>query len=235
MLHGQTVIEDKMVANAALTAIIADDHPLFRAALQQVLGRTWPGAEIAEADTFDSMRAVVEAQSQLADFMLLDLHMPGARGFSSLVYVRSVAPSLPVIVVSASEDPAVMAQAVQLGAAGFVPKSSSLGAIEGAIEAVLDGDVWLPDGVDPDAGGDDEVTRAANQLQALTPQQMRVLMMMGEGLLNKQIAYELNVTEATIKAHVTAILRKLNVINRTQAVLVLQSLDIDDPAQFENS
>jgi len=235
MLSARDLIEDPKVADAALSVIIADDHPLFRAALQQVLGRSWPDASVVEADTFDAMRAAVEAHGASADFILLDLHMPGARGFSSLVYLSSVAPSLPVIVVSASEDAGVMAQAVQLGAAGFVPKSSSLGAIEGAIKAVLDGDVWLPEGVNPSARSDEGVARAAAQLQSLTAQQMRVLLMMGEGLLNKQIAYELSVTEATIKAHVTAILRKLDVINRTQAVLVLQSLDIDDPAQFDPS
>ena len=230
MLSPDHMCEEPMAQAETLSVIIADDHPLFRAALQQVLGRAWPGCAVSEADTFEAMRETVEARGPGADFILLDLHMPGARGFSSLVYIRTAMPQLPVIVVSASEDASVMAQAIRLGASAFVPKSSSLNAIEGAIAAVLDGDVWLPEGVDPNAGGEGDIARAAKQLQALTPQQMRVLMMMGEGLLNKQIAYELGVTEATIKAHVTAILRKLDCINRTQAVLVLQSLDIDDPA-----
>jgi DNA-binding NarL/FixJ family response regulator len=143
--------------------------------------------------------------------------MPGARGFSGLMYLRAQYPAVPVCVVSASEDHDTIRRSLALGATGFVPKSSSPAEIRQAIDAILDGGAWTPPGLD--LGGTRDEDALAVRLRSLTPQQLRVLMMMGEGLLNKQIAYELSVSEATVKAHVSAVLQKLGVENRTKAVL----------------
>jgi DNA-binding NarL/FixJ family response regulator len=170
-----------------------------------------------EAGTLDEVAAAIEA-TQEPDLVLFDLSMPGARGFSGLMYLRAQYPAVPVCVVSASEDQGTIRRSLALGAAGFVPKSSPPGQIREAIEAILRGGTWMPPGLDV-AGRWSEDEALAGRLRSLTPQQLRVLMMMGEGLLNKQIAYELNVSEATVKAHVSAVLQKLGVENRTKAVL----------------
>lgn len=206
------------------TFIVADDHPLFRNALRQTLEPHFPQARIVEAGTLDEVAAAIEG-AQEPDLVLFDLTMPGARGFSGLVYLRAQYPAVPVCVVSASEDAATIRRSLALGAAGFVPKSSRPLEIRQAIEAILGGGAWTPPGVDLDAAWDDEADLAA-RLRSLTPQQVRVLMMMGEGLLNKQIAYELGVSEATIKAHVSAVLQKLGVENRTKAVLAAGRFEV---------
>ncbi|HEY5718458.1 MAG TPA: response regulator transcription factor [Motiliproteus sp.] len=209
--------------------IIADDHPLFRAALQQAVTKAVPGVEVIEADSLTALQDTVELHRD-ADLVLLDLHMPGTNGFTGLVYLRGQNPGMPVVVVSGSEEPRVMRRAIDYGASGFIPKSSPLEVISAAIVAVLEGEVWLSqemsDSGEGVAEGDAEF---AAKLSSLTPQQFRVLMMLTEGLLNKQIAYELNVSEATIKAHVTAILRKLGVHSRTQAVIEASRLGVEPP------
>ena len=169
-----------------------------------------------------------------ADLLLLDLNMPGVSGFSALAWIRSNHESLPTVIVSAQDDPAVIQRAIQHGASGFIPKSSPIAALEDGIRAELEGEVWLPDGVDmQDDRLDSEEAKIAAALSSLTPHQFRVLMMLGEGLLNKQIAYQLGVSEATIKAHVTAVLRKMGANNRTQAVLAVQQLRISAPSLLE--
>ncbi|MGJ8525480.1 Response regulator protein VraR [Halomonadaceae bacterium LMG 33818] len=209
--------------------IVADDHPLFRAALTQALGNVVEKAEIVEADTMDATMAAVH-QHVDADLILLDLHMPGAHGYSGLIQLRGQVPDIPVVVVSGSEEPHVVRRALDYGASGFIPKSSSLETISEAVRAVLQGEVWLPTGLAEALGeADEEDARFAEAIASLTPQQFRVLNMLNEGLLNKQIAYDLNVSEATIKAHVTAILRKLGVHSRTQAVIAAQRLEIEPP------
>ncbi len=215
------------------TVIVADDHPLFREALIHAVAKVMPGAAIVEADSLESLQHSVEANGA-ADLLLLDLNMPGVSGFSALAWIRQNHASLPTIVVSAIDDPNVMRRALQHGAAGFIPKSSSISTMEAGIDAVLEGEVWLPDGVDRE-GSELESSEAgvATSLSSLTPHQFRVLMMLGEGLLNKQIAYQLGVSEATIKAHVTAILRKMGVSNRTQAVLAVQQLAVAEPALLD--
>ena len=181
------------------TIIVADDHPLFRDALSHAIGKLSPGAAVVEADSLESLQRVVEAHPD-ADLLLLDLNMPGVSGFSALAYIRKAHESLPTVIVSALDDPAVIRRAIQHGASGFIPKSSSMQTIESAVDAVLQGEVWLPDGVSTgDDGLDDEEARIAASLSSLTPQQFRVLMMLGEGLLNKQIAYQLDVSEATVR------------------------------------
>jgi len=210
--------------------IVADDHPLFREALIHAIENCVQGAEILEADSLDSLQRVVESNLD-ADLLFLDLSMPGVSGFSALAYIRSNHESLPTVIVSAMDDPAVIRRSIQHGASGFIPKSSSIGNIEAGIQSVLQGEVWLPDGINlHDERLDHDEAGIAAAMSSLTPHQFRVLMMLGEGLLNKQIAYQLGVSEATIKAHVTAILRKLDVTNRTQAVLAVQRLAISVPA-----
>ena len=211
----------------ATKVLVADDHPLFREALRLALGRALPGAAVVEADSVATLTEMAEAHGD-ADLLLLDLNMPGAQGFSALVQVRAHHPSLPVVIISANEDPAVVRRSVAHGAAGFVPKSSSVEQMVDALRAVLEGDVWVPEGVDLEgpaleSGEADTAARVA----ALTPQQFRVLTMLSSGLLNKQIAWELGVSEATIKAHMTAIMQKLGATNRTQAVVLAQRLALD--------
>lgn len=215
------------------TFIVADDHPLFREALIHAIGNCVGDAHIVEADSLDTLQTVVEAHPE-ADLLLLDLNMPGVSGFSALAYIRSNHGSLPTVIVSAMDDPAVILRSIQHGASGFIPKSSPIATLEEGIRAVLDGEVWIPDGIDlQDDRLDSEEAKIAMALSSLTPHQFRVLMMLGEGLLNKQIAFRLSVSEATIKAHVTAVLRKMGVNNRTQAVLAVQQLRINAPSLLE--
>jgi DNA-binding NarL/FixJ family response regulator len=204
--------------------LIADDHPLFREALRGAVMSLLPQATIVEADNAEALFRVTESHPH-ADLLLLDLNMPGARGYSALVHLRAVRPELPVLVVSALEDPATIRRALDHGAAGFIPKSSDAATIHAAISAVLSGGTWAP--ASASAGIDAEEARVAHAIRELTPQQLRVLTMLCEGLANKQIAHALNVGEATIKAHVTMILRKLGARHRTQAVLLASRLSLD--------
>ncbi|MBT8082823.1 MAG: response regulator transcription factor [Gammaproteobacteria bacterium] len=215
------------------TFIVADDHPLFREALIHAIRNCVDEARIVEADSLDTLQSVVESHPD-ADLLFLDLNMPGVSGFSALAYIRNNHESLPTVIVSAMEDSAVIRRAIQHGASGFIPKSSPIATLEHGIRAVLDGEVWVPAGIDLRNGGlDSEEARIAAALSSLTPHQFRVMMMLGEGLLNKQIAFQLGVSEATIKAHVTAILRKMGVNNRTKAVLAVERLRINAPAFLE--
>jgi DNA-binding NarL/FixJ family response regulator len=198
--------------------IIADDHPLFRDALRGAMANVVGSATIDEAGSFDELTKKLEEDGDV-DLILLDLSMPGISGFSGLIYLRSQFPGVPVVVVSASDDPETIRRSMDFGASGFIPKRFGVETLREAIAKILAGDVWVPGDVDLLASADPEATRLRDRLITLTPQQMRVLMMLSEGLLNKQIAFELSVSEATIKAHVSAILQKLNVESRTQAVI----------------
>ncbi len=211
------------------TLLIADDHPLFREALRGVVARMLPEAVLREADSVAALYAMVEAEPD-ADLLLLDLNMPGAQGFSALVHLRALHPQLPIVVVSAREEPATMRRALDHGAQGFIPKSADAATLGNALAHVLEGDCWVPAAAQaaPAAAADEH--DAAQRLRELTAQQFRVLQMLGEGLLNKQIAYELGVSEATVKAHMTAVLRKLGASNRTQAVLIAGRLALDPGA-----
>ncbi|MBF6624639.1 MAG: response regulator transcription factor [Pseudomonas stutzeri] len=209
---------------AAYEILIADDHPLFRSALQQAL-TLGLGSEVrlSEAASIAELETLLSRSSDW-DLVLLDLNMPGAYGFSGLVLLRGQYPQLPVVMISAQEDAAVVARSREFGASGFIPKSSSLETIQEAVRAVLDGDAWWPSNIQDVGHVSPEAKAASEGLASLTPQQFRVLTMVCDGLLNKQIAYELSVSEATIKAHVTAIFRKLGVRTRTQAALLLQQM-----------
>jgi DNA-binding NarL/FixJ family response regulator len=210
-----------------MTILIADDHPLFRDALRRAVAQILPGQTIREAGSVDTLTELIDSEPD-ADLLLLDLNMPGANGFSALVHVRATWPALPVVMVSAREEPALMRRAVGHGAAGFVPKSASIETIGEALDAVLAGDSWLPPGVAGEAAAlDPEERQLAARIAELTPQQYRVLTMLCTGLLNKQITWELNVGEATIKAHMSAIMRKLGANSRTQVVLMTSRLSLD--------
>src|SRR3954470_12587891 len=188
--------------------IIVDDHPLFRAALRQTLA----GVDVDEAGDLKAVTAALEANRD-CDLVLLDLNMPGAHGLSGLLLLRAQYPEIPVMVISAIEDPKIIRRTFELGAAGYLPKSAGPAEIRAAIDTVLKGEVVVPEGIALNA--DDEQTAFARRLATLTPQQIRVLMMLSDGLMNKQIAYELSISEATVKAHVSSILQKLDVASRT--------------------
>ena len=209
--------------------LIADDHPLFRDALKRAVGHVLPGSNVIEADDVVGLQSIA-ARHPDADLLLLDLNMPGAQGFSALAHMRGHFPQLPVVVVSAREEPATMRRALCHGASGFIPKSASLDTIATALRQILDGQLWLPADIDPSGALEPEEGDLAARVAELTPQQFRVLTMLGTGLLNKQIAWELGVSEATVKAHMTAVLRKLGAHSRTQ-VLVLTSKLALDPVQ----
>jgi len=198
--------------------VIADDHPLFRDALRQAVAGVVASARIDEAGSFEELTALLEEDSDV-DLVLLDLRMPGISGFSGLIYLRAQYPAIPVVIVSASDDGGTIRQSLDFGASGFIPKRFGVDTLRDAITKVLGGDVWVPADTDLSSPSDPELARLRDRLVTLTPQQVRVLMMLSEGLLNKQIAYELGVSEATIKAHVSAILQKLGVESRTQAVI----------------
>lgn len=206
--------------------IIADDHPLFRGALRQVLSGQSENVEIVEVGDFDAVRKLVAERDDI-DLLLLDLTMPGGTGLSGLVALKALQPALPVVIVSATDDAATIHHAVELGASGFISKSASMETIGEAVRAVLAGDIWTPEGIDLDHPKDPEIEGLIARLRTLTPQQTRVLTMLAEGLLNKQIAYELSVSEATVKAHVSAVLQKLGVDSRTQAVILLSRIGSD--------
>jgi DNA-binding NarL/FixJ family response regulator len=198
--------------------VIADDHPLFRGALREAVRSFLPDSIVTEASGLDDLIKTL-AKERETDLILLDLTMPGVQGFSGLIYLRAQHPDIPVVIVSATEDPVIVRRAVDFGASGFIPKSLDSEEIGAAIKTVLAGGSWTPPDIALGASEDKETADLMKRLATLTPQQVRVLMMLSEGLLNKQIAYELSVSEATVKAHVSAILQKLGVESRTQAVI----------------
>lgn len=202
---------------------IVDDHPLFRDALRQTLSASFTDLRLSEAGSLEELSKILSGGD--VDLVLLDLSMPGVQGFSGLLYLRSLNPEIPVVVVSANESPSTIRRCLDFGASGFIPKSSPVSRIQEAIAAILRGDIWAPADIGADAVDDSDITELVERLATLTPQQVRVLMMLGEGLLNKQIAYQLSVSEATVKAHVSAILQKLHVESRTQAVIAVKKIE----------
>jgi len=211
---------------ATTRIIIADDHPLVRGALRQAVAGAVEGCAIVECPDLDALTKELDANDEV-DLVLLDLAMPGVRGFSGLMYLRAQHPGVPVVVVSGNEDRGVMRRCIDFGASGFIPKTTDLEAMRGAIRKVLEGGAWTPPDVDLSSPADKDTADIVRRMASLTPQQVRVLMMLSEGLLNKQIAYELTVSEATVKAHVSAILQKLGVESRTQAVITAKKIEGD--------
>ena len=187
---------------ATTRLVIADDHPLFRDALRQAVASVVTTARIDEAGSFDDLTALLEQDSDV-DLILLDLTMPGISGFSGLIYLRAQYPAIPVVVVSATDDVGTIRRSLDFGASGFIPKRFGVETLRDAITKVMDGDVWIPPDTDLSSATDPDMARLRDRLVTLTPQQVRVLMMLSEGLLNKQIAYELGVesrTQAVIAA-----------------------------------
>jgi len=207
----------------SLKFVVADDHPLFRGALRHALAGLSENTSILEAGDFEAAQALAAAEDDI-DLLLLDLSMPGASGLSGLVAMRAALPSVPIIVVSAHDAAQTVRRALELGASGFISKSASMDDIRAAVRLVLEGGVAMPAHLELGTEADPEMSQLIRRLQSLTPQQTRVLTMLAAGLLNKQIAYELDVSEATVKAHVSAVLQKLGVDSRTQAVILLSKL-----------
>lgn len=205
--------------------LVADDHPLMRTALRQTIAQALGEAEVLEAARFEQIAPLLDGPDA-ADIIILDLHMPGMSGFIGLMMLRSEYPAIPVLVVSASEDHATIQRSIDCGASGFVPKSAPNTDIGDAIQAILDGEIWMPtvEAVDEPGEGD-----ANQRVATLTPKELRVLAGIAAGKLNKQIAYEMAISEKTVKAHVTTILRKMGVLSRTQAAVIASQLALTMP------
>ena len=211
--------------------IIADDHPLVCAALTHALRTAMPSVSLLTASSLSALETMT-AQHPDLDLALLDLHMPGARGFSALLLLRGQRPELPVIVISSNDHPRTIARAQQFGAAGFLPKSAPLAEMLAAIASVMAGGACFPR---HHAARSAEDARLAAKLAHLTPQQMRVLMCIADGLLNKQIAHELHLAENTVKVHVAAVLHKLGCHTRTHAALLAKGLEAEGGATYEDA
>ncbi len=205
---------------------VADDHPLFRDAILKVIKQHYPDAVVVESTDLDSTITDLELNSE-TDLLLLDLHMPGSQDLFGLIMVREQFPSIPVAIISADDELDTINRAMGHGACGYIPKSCSPQVIFNAISTMLDGELWVPDTIRGNLTpvGNEEKSLAA-KIATLTPQQYRVIYYLREGWLNKQIGYELGITEATIKAHLTAIFRKLGISNRTQAVAMLSKMSL---------
>ena len=210
--------------------LIADDHPLFREAIHNVISDGFPGCEIMETADLDSALALTLEHDDL-DLILLDLNMPGMHGLNGLINLRNEAPTIPVVIVSAEQDKQIVLQAITYGAVGFITKSSPRAQMTDAIQQILDGNVYLPPDIIRSQKTSSHRSHTEHHsfpqelLQALTRKQLLVLERMTKGESNKQIAYSLDIAETTVKAHVSAILRKLNVHNRVQAILSAGDID----------
>lgn len=204
--------------------ILADDHPLFRQALTITLKSHFSSAEIFDAQTIPELEQHLENVDD-ADLLLLDLDIPGAQGFNSLITIRRSYPNLGVVIISGFEDKETIYKAMNFGAAGFIPKSTPVSEMVVAIKEVLNGKLWTPDG---EFNGNPQTNIADNKIASLTPKQHKILLMFADGLLNKQIAYDLGLSESTIKSHASTIFLKLGVRNRTQAVILLNELQLNN-------
>jgi len=216
--------------------LIVDDHPLFIEALQRAIKSAMPGATTVEASSIESAKTELQGKTRF-DLVMLDLSMPGTRGFDGLLELRGLYPKMPIVVVSALEDPRIIQEVMSYGAAGFIAKSVSRDELAEALRLAMEGSVVLPKGYSPvDVSKTGAVKNdLAHRLQTLTPKQLSVLKMLRQGLLNKQIAHELKIEETTVKAHVSEILRKLNVASRTQAVIEAQKIDFDNIMEGDGS
>lgn len=218
----------------AASFLIVDDHPLFLEALQRAIKSAMPDATTAEADSIEAAKAELQGKARF-DIVLLDLNMPGVRGFDGLLELRGLYPKVPIVVVSALEDPRIIHEAMSCGAAGYIAKSVNRDELASSLRVAMEGSVTLPKGYSPPepaerSGGKSDLMQ---RLQTLTPKQLSVLKMLRQGLLNKQIAHELKIEETTVKAHVSEILRKLDVASRTQAVIEAQKIDFDSVLEIK--
>ncbi|AWK89894.1 LuxR C-terminal-related transcriptional regulator [Azospirillum thermophilum] len=212
--------------DGTVTIVIGDDHPLVQAALRDALGKAMPEVAIIECGTLDGVMTAVAERPEAIDLVLLDLNMPGTHGFAGLFLMQAHHPTVPVAIISALQDGGTISRALAFGASGYIPKSLSMAAMAEAIRAILSGEVWAPPASAVIPAEADEAD-LARRFASLSPQQLRILMMIVDGKLNKQIAADLAVSEQTVKVHVSTILRKLNVVSRTQAAVVAGRLAVD--------
>lgn len=208
-----------------IRVLIAEDHPLFRAALRHVIEGLFAERQIFEAGSLDEALALVTGRDLDLDVIMLDLRMPGSEGFSGLIALRSAVPDVPIIVVSASSSPEIMRDAIVYGAAGFIPKSFCKDEIADGVRRVINSEVFLPADASDASERADWRTPLRDRMATLTQGELRVLQLVACGKSNKIIAYELGIKESTVKAHITSILRKLRVHSRTQAVIAARELD----------
>ncbi|MFT6268282.1 MAG: DNA-binding NarL/FixJ family response regulator [Alphaproteobacteria bacterium] len=209
-----------------ITFLIADDHPLYRDALKGALNISFNDVNILE--TGDVNGTVTALQENEVDLLLLDLHMPGSNDLFGFLHIQKQFADLPIAVISGTEDASLISKIVGLGAIGFIPKTASANSISEAVNTMLEGDVWLPESVRLKIKDvDEDFSKLAENVASLTPSQYNVLCYMRDGLLNKQIGYNLGIAEATVKAHITVIFRKLGINNRTQAVLIASELQLE--------
>lgn len=206
------------------TIIIADDHPLLRSAMLEAVKSIMPTTNTVEAGRFEEV-VVKLSENPNTLLILLDLKMPGVQGLSGLIFLRSQHPDVPVLVVSGTDDVNTIRKCMEFGASGFMPKTLTKAQMSEVLKTVLEGGTWVDPNIDLSKPFNEKHKEIVTRVLSLTPQQLRVLMMLREGLLNKQIAYDLSVSEATVKAHVSAILLKLGVESRTQAVIMAQKID----------
>jgi DNA-binding NarL/FixJ family response regulator len=212
-----------------VTLLIADDHPLYRDAIRGALISSFKQLTLLEAADLQETVDILHQHNHI-DLLLLDLHMPGSGDLFGLIHIRKLFPDVPVAVVSGLEDPDIVSKVINLGALGFVPKTTSAAQIAVAVSSMLEGDLWLPESyATDDVEIDNEFAELATKVASLTPAQYKVLCFMRDGLLNKQIGYHLDIATATVKAHVTAIFKKLHINNRTQAVLIASRLQLAPP------
>ena len=221
-----------MISEFCLVAkfLISDDHPLYREALVLALQLLFENVDIIQSDGLDSTLDALQQNSDF-DLVLLDLNMPGCDNFYGLIRVTQDFPKIPVAVVSASDSVEVVSKVMSLGAKGFIPKTTATQTIANALKQIMHGNNWLPEGMQSRIEHIEHIKPifdVARLVGELTPKQFQVLKLIQNGLLNKQIAFELNITEATVKAHISGVFRKLNVNTRTQAVLLLKNLDIPE-------
>ncbi|MBD8526520.1 response regulator transcription factor [Pseudomarimonas arenosa] len=213
--------------------LVADDHPLYRNALVQALRELGAAAEVHQAGSLSECQSVLSSAPEI-DLVLLDLHMPDSHGLMGLATLRAEFPAVAVALISAHDDPHTIRRALDYGAAGFIPKSIANDELQAALRALLNCEEYLPaelhERVRATRSRDDD-TLTASRLAKLTPQQFKVLTRVAEGQLNKQIADDLGISERTVKAHLSALFEKLDVRNRTQAGVLLRSLELSDPSK----
>lgn len=206
--------------------LVADDHPLFREALIAALNPLIEDLKLVQAGTLDETLNALHDHNDIA-LILLDLHMPGSEDFYGIIRVTEDYPHIPVAVVSGDDSISVVSKVMAFGAKGFIPKTTPSKVTADAIQMIMQGHNWLPDEMQKNLikVGKEEID-IASRMAELTPKQFQVLKLLQAGLLNKQIAYDLHITEATVKAHISAIFKKLEVTNRTQAVLTAEKLQL---------
>lgn len=213
-----------------INLLIADDHPLYRDALRGALNTHMDDVLIFEASDMSQALEIIN-QGQEIDLLLLDLHMPGSQDLFGLIHIRKIFPDLPVAVVSGTENTEIISKIIEVGALGFVPKTTDAATIAVAIQAMLEGDVWVPESLTSDVKEDPKFSDLADKVATLTPAQYKVLCMLRDGLLNKQIGYNLGIAEKTVKTHITSIFKKLEISNRTQAVIIATQLQLEPPTE----